>query len=348
MLPANPFARWGRGSPALQQMADEAVTLEGDQRRADANEVQILSRALVSTGLEAVRYDYPDLAFRGVAPLQDGIDPGEETYEWQEWDVAGMAKIIANYGDDLPNVSAFMKINTGVIRSLGNAFEYTKQDLRKVMVARRKGYSDALLDVERIQLCQEMMERKKDAIAALGDTRYGLPGVLKNANVTVLQASAPASGTDRKWTGPDKTGVEILKDLRVGISTVYTQSRGVHRPNRVYMPIEALEAISHKPLIATSENQTTVLQEFIRSQSEMQQPVELYAWNQCATADAAGTGQRVMFLRSAPDVVRLVEPLPFEADAPQKVNFCWKVPCESRFGGIFFKKPLGAAYMDFV
>jgi hypothetical protein len=348
MATCNPFAAWQRHCPEIQEMANDAIRADGETRRADANEITILSRALISTGIEAVRYDYPDLVFRQIASLQEGIDPGEETYEWQEWDVAGMAKVINNYGDDLPNVGASMKTNTGVIRSIGNSFEYSKQDIRRVLVARRRSAAATLLDVERIALAQEMMERKKDKIAALGDVKYSLPGVLKSANVTLISASAPATGTDRKWTGVDKTGAEIIKDIRTGISTMVNQSKGIHYPDLIVVPIEVLQALSSRPLLPSSENQTLILQEFMRSQTEMNRPIRMIAWNQCALADAAGTGQRVLFLKSTPDVLRLVEPLPFEADPPQKVNFAWKVPCESRYGSIFFKKPLGAVYMDFV
>jgi hypothetical protein len=313
-------------------------------RRADANETGIVAGALVAAGIAAVQYDYPELQFRATAPLHPGVDAGDDTYTWQEYDVVGMAKIIANNGDDLPDVSAHTKTNTGNLRSLGNSFSYTTQDLRRVIAARKNGRQNVVLDVERVALAREMMERKKDYIAAYGDTTHNLPGVLANSNVTVLTASAPATGSSKSFTGGDKIGIECLKDLRTGMYTVATQSKGAHRANLVAMSVEYLEKLATMPLIASSENQITVLQQFMLGNPT----VKILAWNRCAIADAAGTGNRVLFLKSQLDVLGLVEPLPFEAQAPQRQGLRIVTPCESRYGGIFIKKPLAAAYMDFV
>lgn len=334
-------------NPGVQEMANVCWSEDGRERRADANETGIVADALTTVALDAITYDYPELVFRQLAPLQEGLSPGTETYQWEEIDVTGMAKVIANYGDDLPNVAHYIKSNRGIIRSIGAATEYTKQDVRRVIEARRQGRG-AVLDVDRVAQVREMIERKKDYIAAYGDTTYSLPGVLKNSNVTVVSAAAPASGSSKRWDGVDKIGTEMLKDLRAGLTAIRTTSKGIHRATAVIMPIEFAEAISMKPLITSSENQITVLEQFTRSQADMGYPVRIIPWQRCSTADANGTGPRVMFLEISPRVLRLVEPLDFEADAPQRVSLTFKIPCESRYGGIFFKRPLGALYMDFI
>lgn len=344
----NAFRAFGPRNPAIIEMANVCAVGEGEERRADAAETALVSQALTAAGIAAVKYDYPELLFRMVAPLQEGIGPGADSYTWNEYDVVGMAKIIANYGDDLPNVSANVRTNTGLIKTIADAFEYTKQDVRRVLEARKQGRQAEVLDVDRIAEAREMIERKKDAIAFLGDTVHNLPGVLKNANVTTLTASTPGTGTDKKWTGTDKTGGEILKDLRAGVTQIRTQSQGRHTPNVIIMPIEEAEAIAAKPLVGTTENQVTVLEQFLASSAASGRPIRIIATTRAKLANNSNNGPRVMFLHVSPDVLRLVEPLPFEADAPQRVSLSFKVPCESRFGGIFIKKPLAAAYMDFV
>lgn len=341
------FSALAASQPAIQEMANVCVASDGQQRRADANETMMVSQALTAAGIAAVRYDYADLLFRRMAPLQEGIGPGADSYTWNEYDIVGMAKIVANYADDLPNVADFVKTNTGIIRTIADAFEYTKQDIRRVIEARRQGRQAEVLDVDRIAMAREMIERKKDQVAFLGDTTYNLPGVLKGANVTVVSASSPASGSDKKWTGTDKTGAEILKDLRTLVSTVRVQSQGRHTPTLIVMPIEEAEAIAVKPLVGTTENQITVLDQFLTSQRAAGRPVEIVATVRAKLANASNNGPRVAAIQVTPDVLRLVEPLEFEADAPQRVGLTFKVPCDSRFGGIFFKKPLAALYMDF-
>lgn len=316
--------------------------------RYDANETTILSNALVAAGIEAINYDYPELKFREFAPVQSGIDAGAESYTWQEYDITGQAKVIANGSDDLPDVSAYMKTNTGVIKNYGNSYSFTRKDLRRVAFAKRSGQQAGVLDVDRIAIAREMHERTKDYVGAYGDTARSLPGVLKGANVNVISAAAPAAGSSKKWDGVDKTGAEILKDLRTGMKTVAVQSKGAHRVNKIGMSIEFAEAIAVKPLLATGDNQITVLEHFLKSQRDMGQPVTIVAWNRCATADAAGTGDRVVFGKVDRSTAGLVEPLPFDSTSPEQRGLGWKVGCESEYGGIFIKKPLAWLYMDFV
>jgi hypothetical protein len=343
---------FNRHNPALAEMAiicgSDDDYVDPTTRRADANETGLVAFALTAVALEAIAYDYPELVFRRLAPLQDGLSPGTEDYRWDELDYRGMAKVIENYADDLPNVAAYIKTNTGRIKSIGDAFEYTKQDIRRAMEARRLGRQAQVLDVSRVAMAREVMERTKDKIAAVGDTLNQLPGILKNANVTLLTGSTPASGSNKKWTGVDKTGAEALADLRRMQKTVRVQSKGVHTATTFVMPIEEHEALSYMPLIVGSNEQTTVLEQFIKSQAAMKQPVEVIPWQRCATADAAGTGPRVMAYERSARTVRLVEPLDFEADSPQRVSLTFKVPCESRFGSIYWRRPLGGVYMDFV
>lgn len=335
-------------NPAIIEMAN-VCSSEDDytERRADANETGLVAYSLTSVALDAVRYDYPELVFRQLAALQDGLTPGTETYRWDELDIRGMAQIIENYADDLPDVSAYVKTNTGVIRSIGNSFQYTKQDVRRVLEARRQGRQTEVLDVDRVVQCREMMERKKDQICAYGDPLAQLPGIFKNPNITLLSASTPATGTSKRWTAGDKTGAEVLKDLRTLVSQVRLQSKGIHTVNTIVMPIEEAEALSVMPLLSNNENQITVLQQFQQSQAALNRPVNIITWNRASTADAAGTGPRILAYENLPRNLRLVEPVDFEADAPQRVSLTFKVPCESRFGSIYWRRPLAATYMDF-
>jgi hypothetical protein len=338
------FSVW---SPAIIEMANVCAVQEGENRRADANETAYVAQALTAAGIAAVHRIYAGITFRQLAPLQEGIGPGADTYTWQEYDLAGMAKIVANYAKDLPNVAEFVNTNTGIIRTIADAFEYTKQDLRRVIEARRQGRQAEILDVDKISRARQMIERKKDVVAYLGDTTYNLPGILKNANVTVVTASTPGSGSSKLWTGVDKTGAEILKDLRTLVSTIEVQSQGnftLDGPTgTVVIPIEEYAAIRTKPLVGSTENQITVWKQFA-----LEYPtIEVIRTVRAKLANAANNGPRIMAYQRDPEVLRMVEPLDFEADAPQRDGLTFKVPCDSRFGGIFIKQPLAAVYMDF-
>lgn len=337
-------------SPAIIEMATVCAD-DSDygtpQRRADANETMVVALALQTATLDALRVEYPGILFRQLASQQAGLSPGTASFTWDEYDITGMAKLIANYGDDLPDVTAFITQNVGIIKSLGAAFKYSKQDVRAVIEARRNGRQNIVLDVDRVALAREIMERKKDEISALGSTLGKLPGILKSPNVTVLTAGTPATGTSKKWTGVDKTGFEILTDLRNLTSQIRVQSKGIHSPTGVVMPIEEYEAISRKQLIINNM-ETTVLAHFLATEQLSGRTVQILQWNRAKTADAAGTGPRVMAYEANAENVRVVEPLDFEADPPQRIGLEFRVPCESRFGGIYIRRPLAFAYLDFI
>jgi hypothetical protein len=341
------FAALSYWVPQIQQMADSVIQQDGELRRADAGETMFISQALQAAGVAAITRIYAGVTFRGCAPLQDGLTPGTETYTWQEYDIRGMAKIVANYAKDLPNVAQFVTTNTGIIKSIADAFEYTVQDLRRVVEARRNGRQAAVLSPDNVSIARQMIERKKDVIAYLGDTTYNLPGLLKSANVTVLTASTPASGSSKLWTGVDKTGGEMLADLRKLGSTIEVQSQGnfgIDNPEGVIvMPIEEYAALRSKPLSGNDNDNRTVWTQF-----RIEFPtIEVIRTVRAKLANAANNGPRVMAYQRSGEILRMVEPLDFQAQPPQPDALTFKVPCDSRFGGIFIKQPLAAVYMDF-
>lgn len=318
-----------------------------DESRADANETAMLATALTQTALEAIEADYPENRFRDAAPLQQGIAEGADNFTWDEYDTVGMAKIISNGSDDIPNVSQYIKTNEGKVESYAIAYSYTDQDVRRAAFARQSGRQAIVLSPDKAIEARAVVERTKDRDAAFGDPKYSIPGFFRSSNVSMITASAPAAGTSRAWDGGDKTGIENLADLRLGVRTVATVSKGSQFCDTVAMSIELAEFLATQPLMPDNENQITVLAEFLRAQREIGRPITVIAWNRARTADAAGTGDRVVFYRRSPQVLALVEPMILRATAPERRGLATHVVNETRFGGIFWKKPLGGLYMDF-
>jgi hypothetical protein len=332
----------------MQELAHICMRADGDlTRRADANETMHIALALQAAGVAAVKRIYAGITFRRLAPLQEGISPGAETYTWQEYDIAGMAAIIANYAKDLPNVSQSALTNTGVIRTIADAFMYSKQDLRRAGEASRNGRMAEYLSPDNVSIARQFIERKKDQVAYLGDTTYNLPGILKNPNVATVNAGAPAAGSSKLWTGVDKTGDEIMGDLRMLVGKIDIQSQGnfsVTGPEgTIVMPIEEAAALRSKPLSAANQA-VTVWKQFTDEYPQ----VELIETVRAKLANATNNGPRVLAYQKNGETVRMVEPLEFEASAPQPDGLNFKVACDSRFGGVFIKQPLAFQYMDFV
>lgn len=321
---------------------------DNSDTREDAGETAMLAGSLTQTAIEAIEADFPENKFREVAPRQEGIDEGAEDYTWDEYTTVGMAKIIANGADDLPNVAQYMTSNTGQIESYGIAYSYTDQDVRRAAFARRNGRQAIVLDPDKAIAAREVAERTKDRDAAYGNTLYQIPGFFKSTNVALMISPAPAAGTNRSWRGGDKNPREILAELRLGVRTVSVTSKGTQVATHVVMGVEMAEYLAATPLNPTGDNQISIMAEFLRSQREAGRPIQVITWVRASTADAAGTGDRVVFYSRSNRVLGLVEPMVFRAAPPERRGLSTRVANETRFGGIYWKRPLGGLYMDFV
>lgn len=330
----------------LQPMCDAALASGGESRRADANETAIVAGSLTAAAIATVGTIYPGMCARQLCTVQPGIDAGDDNFTWHRIEEQGYAAFIENFGDDLPPVEEFMTEMTGSAKSVGASFSYSTQDLRRVIAARKNGRQGVVLDPNKVKLADMVIERKKDTVFAQGDTTRNLPGMLTSSNITPIEAAASASGGfTRSWTGADKTGIEILKDLRAGCDTVFTQSKGHFRVNKIVLPIEAYRKIASTPALPGDTNQKTILQLFLDGENAAgDSGIQVYAWEEAKTADGGGT--RAMYGYFDSSTIALVDPMPMTAQPPQANNLAWKVPCEARVGGTLMKQPLAFCYQD--
>ncbi|MWM63453.1 DUF2184 domain-containing protein, partial [Escherichia coli] len=76
--------------------------------------------------VKARAYDvlYTELSGMRVIPVVTDTPDWAETITYRMWDEVGMAKIIANYADDLPRVDVFGKEFSTNVRNLGDAYGY--------------------------------------------------------------------------------------------------------------------------------------------------------------------------------------------------------------------------------
>ena len=86
----------------------EALRMDCAKRglRLDAGETAALSRQLEH--MYAKTYDVKNgpLKSRQFVPIDTSVDTGAEFFTYRQWDMVGMADLIANFADDLPRVDA--------------------------------------------------------------------------------------------------------------------------------------------------------------------------------------------------------------------------------------------------
>lgn len=295
-------------------------------QRFDANETAHFTRALEFVKAQTYDVKYPTLMARQLIPVSNEVDNASDAILYRQWDHVGMAKIIANHADDLPLVDALAKEFSSPVKSLGVAFQYSIQDIR------RSAKTGSALERHRADAARQAFENRVDDIAAFGDPSTNLPGFFRLANVPVLAATGVFTGL---------THEQILDDLMRLTHSIPNATKGVERPDTLVLPVEILNYISSNKINPNTDK--TILAAFLERNRYITSVEE---WYKAGEADVAGTGPRAVAYRKDPTVLTLEIPQEFEMFPAQPHNLSFRVPCHGRIGGVQCRYPLALAYMD--
>lgn len=97
---------------------------------------------------------------------------GAEYITYRQYDSVGVAKIIANYADDLPRADVTGKEFTSPIRGIGIGYGYSVQEIRAAEMTGKA------LDARKASAAMKAHEQLINRLIFNGDAEYGLPGFL--------------------------------------------------------------------------------------------------------------------------------------------------------------------------
>lgn len=298
--------------------------LDGEEKL-DVGETAALTRSLIAWKAKVHDVIYPDLKIRNFVPVSHDADPGAETVMYRQYDMYGMAKVISNYADDLPRVDVLQKEFPIKVRSLGDSFGYSAQDLR------RAALSGNMIDAKRAIAARRGMELAIDDFGAFGFE--DAPGFLNNSNVPLV---TPITGT---WA--TATSAQIIADLNKLVNSIFTTTKTTWVPDTLILPTSAYAAISSTAY--STQTDKTVMRWFLDNNPHIK---NIDYWYKLDTADAARTGARAVAYKRDPAVLELEIPMEFNQMPPEAQNLAWKVACEARIAGCMVYQPKAIAYMD--
>lgn len=299
---------------------------EGHGERFDANETAMFARQLEDIDSELYRVQYPELRGEQIVPVRTAIHEGAEEHTYRVMDQAGVSRIIANYSEDLPRVDVQGREVTVPLFGHGAAYGYSIQDMRR---SRMTGLP---LDAERAETAREVIATKNDYIIAFGEDSIGAKGFYNNAGVSLV---TPVTGT---WL--TATGDQMLDDLLKLERAVILDSNAVEMPDTLVLAPSQYALANAKRL---SNTETSPLKYFL-DKSATVKTVEV--WARGELADAGGTGPRMAMGKRAPKVLQALLPLPFYQMAPEQRGLGFVINCDSRAGGVIFRRPKAWRYMD--
>ena len=308
----------------------DAIGLGEDcEYREDSAFTAVLDRQLEHVKTTMYEKRYPELRARQLIPVSHEADPGDETITYQMWDYFGMAVIISNMADDLPLVDALAEKKTSGVVSMGSAYQYSIQDLR------RAAKSGVPLTTRKAAITRRVVEYRIEDIAAFGDEDNELLGMTNHPNVAIYP---PTTGN---WASA--TGMQIAQDLLNWLAAIVNANKQTFIPDTIAIDITSYNRLATKPTSTTGDGTYTALRYF---REVTPYPVEIIPWNKLALANSAGNGPRAVAYMRNPEVLTLEIPQEYEQMDPQAKNLAYVVNTHARCGGVIVYYPIAMGYMD--
>jgi len=308
------------------------------QNRLDANETAVLTQQLEFMRARTADIERPAFKARMLVPITSEVDPGAETWAYSQWDRTGMAKVIANYSDDIPKVATFAKKFVNTVETIALGYGWSWLDLQ------RTSRAGVPLQTRLANGVREGFEQRIEVIGAMGITETGATGLLNNANVPQISASTPATGVSTVWGGGDKTPQEVLNDLHAMEDAIINNTKGTRTPNTLVLPLARYRYIQKTPVSTAggANPRDTIMRVFL---DKTQLVTDIEWWGFCDTANTGSTPRAIMYDRN-PIVVHLELPLEQQEMPPQAKNLSLEINSVGRIGGVAWEYPLAAVYMN--
>lgn len=306
--------------------------------RLDANETTVLTQQLEYMRARTADIERPAFKARLFVPVTSEVDPGAETWSYTQWDRIGMAKIVANYSDDIPKVATFAKKFLLTVETIALGYGWSWLDLQ------RTARAGVPLRTRLGQGVRDGFEQRIEVIGAIGLPETGATGLLNNINVPQISAAAPATGSSTAWGGGDKTPQEVLNDLHAMEDAVITNTKGTRFPDTLLLPLAKYRYIEKTPVSVAggASPRDTILRVF----TEKSRTVKTVDWWQFLDTAGTGGGPRAIMYERNPIVVHLEIPLEQQELPPQAKNLSLEINSVGRIGGVAWEYPLAGSYMN--
>lgn len=321
----------------LRNSAIPAAIMASPNTRFDSAEEASVFFARELDHVKAKTYDveYPELTALSNFPISSEADAGDNTITYYTYDKTGLAKVIDNYSTDLPRADVTGKPSIALIKSVGDSYGYSAQEMR---ASRRAGKS---LDVRKAESARYQIDNLINKIAWRGDEESGLMGVLSaGQNIPLYTITAGADSSKTTWL--EKTADEILLDVNGMQKQVAKVTKNVERPDTLCVPADVYMDISTRRIPDTSTTVKAFLLEHAPYLKDIISAPELDADSVDTNPYAKATGgQGVAFLfTNDARKLTLENPMPFYQYPLQVRNLETVIPCEARTAGVIVYYPL--------
>ncbi|MFG6334793.1 MAG: DUF2184 domain-containing protein [Lachnospiraceae bacterium] len=278
--------------------------------------------------------EYPEMTALALFPVTSEVPEGAETFTYYSYDKTGMARIINNYATDLPRADVKGKPVTGYVKSVGDSYGYSVQEMRASRMAGKA------LDVRKGESARYAMDYAVNKIAWAGDRDNGLVGILSEDNDIPKYVLSTVTVGGKEYTEfRYKNADQILDDINGMQKYVSQITKNVEKPDTLVLPSHVYIDLATRRI---PDTETTVLK-FIMEHAPYLKEVREANELQADSTDINPTGSAVAFLFTNDERKLSLEiPMHFYQYPLQEKGLEIEIPCEQRVAGMVIYYPLSA------
>ena len=310
--------------------------LVGGETRFDSVEQASIFFARELDYVKTRTYDveHPEMTALAIFPVTSEVHEGAESFTYYSYDKTGMAKIINNYATDLPRADVKGKPVTGYVKSVGDSYGYSVQEMRASRLAGKS------LDVRKGEAARYAMDYVVNKIAWAGDEENGLVGILSESNDIPKYVLSVVVVDGKEHTEfCYKNADQILDDINGMQKYISRITKNVEKPDTLVLPSDVYIDLATRRI---PDTETTILK-FVLDHAPYLKEIREANELQAESTDINPTGSNVMFLFTNDEQKMSLEiPMHFYQYPLQEKGLEIEVPCEQRVAGMIIYYPLSA------
>lgn len=298
--------------------------------------------------IQAQSYDirYPELKGRTTFALNTEGGEGINMITYRSYDMRGETAIIAGKATDLPRGDISGKEYSITVKTLGNAFGYSRQELAAAKV------TGLPLEARKAKATRRSYEEKVNQLIWFGSPDDNLHGFFNGpvgapaltSSVSAVAAGAAGGLTWRSNKEPD----EIIADLTSACVSMYEGTLMLYRPNKILISVANKQYLMNTP--RNKLNDTSIMKwflsnnDFITSADQFVDINELKDIYPDPTDIEAIDGtlhgfQGFTVLSEDSENMRIREPFPYMHLPVQYRGLEFEINCYGRFAGMEMVRP---------
>lgn len=290
--------------------------------------------------LEARVYEtfYRNIVFMEYVPVETDLPDWVDQWSYISFDAVTMGKFVGAKPTDIPRATINRSKTTANLFLGGIGYDYTIDELRK---SQAMGQS---LDTAEAEAARRGYLEHAQRVAFMGDSTRNITGLLNNVNIQT--SNAPDDGTGTTRTFSTKTPDQVVRDMNQALITVWVNSQETHIPNVLLLPSAIWASLGTRRMDDTS---TMTILEYFRMNNlytqRTQQPLMIMPLLELDTAGAGNTNRMMAYELNNTNLTMKM-PISLRFLPPQQKGFAISVDGEYKFGGVEFRYPGSAAYVD--